>query len=131
MILEEAFPGFLLTVPEISAIVGNQIYGVMRPQGERPLPEILIARTSTAYQQKFCGVDGLANADMQLDCYGYGLEQAMTLANTVRKALKDFSGMMLDVVVQKVFLTNQFPSQDPDPGCIRVTQTYNFWYVED
>ena len=44
MILEQAFPGFLLTVPEIAALVGNQIYGVMRPQGERPLPEILIAR---------------------------------------------------------------------------------------
>lgn len=131
MILEQALPAFLLTVPELAALVRNQIYGAMRPQGLRPLPEILIARTSTVYQQKFCGVDGLANADIQVDSYGINLEQAVTLANTLRKTLKDFTGTMLDVVVQKVFLTNQFISQDPDPGCIRVTQTYNFWYVED
>jgi hypothetical protein len=131
MILEEAFPLYLQSVPEITDLVRNQIYGVMRPQGLRPLPEILISRTQTTYQDKFCGVDALANADMQLDCYASGLAMAMSLANAVRKALKDFSGTMADVVVQKVFLSNQFPVYDPDPGIIRVTQTYNFWYVED
>lgn len=131
MILEQAFPDFLLTVPEITAMVRSQIYGLVRPQGPRPLPEILIARTQTQRQDRFCGVDGLVNADVQLDCYADGLEMATSLASTVRKVLRNFSGMMGDVVVQKVFLSNEFPVYDPDPGIIRVTQTYNFWYEED
>jgi Protein of unknown function (DUF3168) len=131
MILEQAFPQFLLTVPAITELVRDQVYGIIRPQGPRPLPEILISRTQTTRQDKFCGVDPLVNADMQLDCYSDGLQSATTLARAVRRSLKNFSGMMGDVVVQKVFLTNEFPVYDPDPGIIRVTQTYNFWYVED
>ena len=131
MILEQAFPEYLLTIPQITALVHDQIYGVLRPQGPRPLPEILITRTQTTRQDKFCGVDALVNADIQVDCYAAGAQDAMTLADTLRKALKDFSGTMGDLVVQKVFLSNEFPVYDPDPGIIRVTQTYNFWYLED
>jgi hypothetical protein len=38
---------------------------------------------------------------------------------------------MGETFVDKVFLINEFPMVDPDPGILRVVQTYNFWYLED
>lgn len=131
MLLEQAFPEYLLSVPEITAIVRDQIYGIVRPQGLRPLPEILVSRSQTSAIETFCGVASLKSSEFQVDCYGAGLAEAATLADALRKALKNFSGTMGDIVVQKVFLTNQFSAYDPDPGTIRVTQTYNFWFLED
>jgi len=130
MILEEDIVTYLKTVEAISYING-QIYGVYRPQGERPLPELLITRTLTARQDTFCGVSNLANADMQIDVYGSGVSEAAALAQALRLALKNFSGVMGDTPVEKVFLSNEFTSFDSDPGTVRVIQLYNFWYLEE
>ena len=131
MILEYGVVTFLKSVDVIAQATNSQIYGIIRPQGPRPLPEILITRTQTTRQDKFCGQDPLVNADMQIDVYGIGAQEAMDLARQVKFALRNFSGTMGDTPVQKVFLSNEFPVFDPDPGTIRITQTYNFWYSED
>lgn len=132
MMLEVDLIAFLLSVQSITTLVnGSQIYGLKRPQGLRPLPELLIARTSTVRQVKFCGTDSLVNTDLQIDSYGLELAQTLTLARSVRKTLVDFKGMMADTYVDQVTLTNEFPVEDPDPGIVRMTQLYNFWYVEE
>lgn len=131
MIFEEGLLAFLLEVPELQSIVNDRIYGMMRPQdGVEQLPAITTQRITTQRQQLFCGVDNLVSADFQLDCYDMG-GGAYDLAKAVRKTLENFSGSMGDVVVQQAFLTNEFPANDPDPGVIRVTMLYNFWYLED
>jgi hypothetical protein len=131
MIIEADLRTGLLAVPEITNIVGRQIYGIMRPRGERPLPEVLIFKTRAERQVKFCGTDKLVNADFQIDSYGMEGLQVLTLARAIRQALVDFVGMMGDSQIEKIFLSNEFPMIDPDPLVIRVVQIYNIWYMED
>lgn len=133
MIFEEELRSYLVTVDEITAIVGQQIYGIIRPQGLRPLPEILISRVSTIRQEKFCGTDPLVSADFTFDIYAIGLSQATALARMLRQLFRGFSGTMGSTPVGPIFLVNEFSisGSDPDPGIIRVQMTFTIWYQED
>lgn len=131
MMIEEDIRTYLLSVDAVTALVNQQIYGVERPQGKRPLPEILIQQITSTRQQLFCGQDGLVSADIQIDCYGLGASQAGALARATRQALRDFHGTMGETRVDKVFIANEFQANDPEPGTIRKVQTFTFWYQED
>lgn len=131
MMFEEDLRSYLLTVTSLTSIVGAQIFGVRRPQGDRPLPEILIQRAHTLRQVLFCGTDSLVNADFQVDSYGIELSQVIALAKAVRLVLKDYKGSMGATHVDQMTLINEFPMDDPDPGVIRMLQIYNVWYSED
>ena len=133
MIFEEELRTYLLTVDALTSIVGQQIYGIIRPQGLRPLPEILISRATTGRQEKFCGTDPLVNADFVFDIYGIGLSQSTALARTLRQLFRGFSGVMGSTPVGPIFLVNEFPisGSDPDPGLIRWSMTFTIWYQED
>lgn len=136
--LEDAIREELLGQPQIVGLLGTAngqpgVYAVIRPQGS-PLPSILISRSSTTRQELFCGTDTLVSADVQIDSYA-GDGGCFDLAKLVRSALIGFTGMLgggsPGVYVSKAFLTNEFPLTDPDPGVIRQTQLYTFWYQED
>jgi hypothetical protein len=130
MRVETDFRSWLLAEPTISAIVGGRIFGLVR-EPQAALPAINIQRIVTRRQELFCGVDPLVSADLQVDSYAIDGDGAWTCAEALRTVLKNFSGPMGTTQVDKVFLINEFPLVDPDPGIIRVVQTYNFWYVED
>jgi hypothetical protein len=130
MRVETDFRTWLLAETTITALVGGRIFGLVR-EPQAALPAINIQRIVTRRQELFCGVDPLVSADLQVDSYAIDGDGAWTLAETLRTVLKNFSGPMGATQVDKVFLINEFPLVDPDPGIIRVVQTYNFWYVED
>lgn len=130
MTLTEGIRTYLLSVPEIATLVNRQIYGSRRPQGPRPLPEVLITRITTQRGYTFCGQMDLINCDMQLDCYASGLAQAEALAKILKQELR-LGGMFGDVPVNAVFLSNESEIVDSDPGTVRMIQTYTFWYQED
>jgi hypothetical protein len=122
---------FLNQVPEIQALCGDRIYGSRRPQGIRPLPEILISPITRQGSHTFCGPQDLVSCDLQIDSYGYGLADAGAMAKQLRKTLDFASGMFGSVAVDRVFLSNQLGAVDTDPGTVRMVQTFTFWYLED
>lgn len=130
MTLEEGLRNYLLSIPAITALVNSQIYGIIRPQGERPLPEILLTRSSTHNQQLFCGTNPLRQAEVQIDCYAIDGASMVDLSKATRDALVDFSGSMDEVAVDQVTMMNEFPLNDSDPGTLRMVQLYSIWYVE-
>jgi hypothetical protein len=130
MRLETDFRTWLIAEPTVAALVGGRIFGLVR-EPQAALPAINIQRIVTVRQELFCGVAPLVSTDLQVDSYAIDGDGAWTLAAVLRLALKNFSGPMGATQVDKVFLVNEFPLVDPDPGIIRVVQTYNFWYVED
>jgi hypothetical protein len=130
MILESEMRLFLLSLDAITALVVDRIFGLVRSQASA-LPALLIQRTQSTRQVKFCGTDKLVSADIQIDSYGITGDSTWGLAKAVRSALIDFTGTMGEAYVDQVTLTNEFPLTDPEPGIIRVTQIYQFWYVED
>ena len=130
MIFEEDFLTFL-KASSVNALCNGQIYGLQRPKGERPLPEILIQRASTVRQKLFCGTSNLVSAQIQVDSFGLQLDQTLGLARALRLLLVDYTGTMGDTYVEDVSLDNEFPTVDADPGIFRITQLYDFWYAED
>lgn len=130
MRLETDLRDFLIAATAITDLVGERIFGMLREPGAR-LPAVLIQRIHTARQELFCGVSELVSADLQIDSFAIDSDGAWTLARALRLLFKNFSGNMGPTLVDKVFLINEFPMIDPDPGIMRVVQTYNFWYVED
>lgn len=130
MRLETDLRNFLIAEPTIEALVAQRVYGVIR-EPNAPLPSINIQRNHTMRQELFCGVSSLVSADLMIDSYGIDGDDAWTVAKALRLLFKDFSGDVGETVVKKVFLTNEFPLTDPDPGIIRIVQLYNFWYLED
>jgi hypothetical protein len=131
MSIEEGLVAYLRTVPEITNLCGQNIYGSRRPQGVRPLPEILISPTLRTGYFTFCGPTDLTSCDLQIDSYGYGLSDAVGMAKALRKSLNFASGIFGDVPVDRVFLSNQLGAVDTDPGTVRIIQTFTFWYLED
>jgi hypothetical protein len=118
------------SVKPITDLVGRRIYGLYR-EPNAPLPQLLIMRTNTQRQPLYCRTSNLVAADFQLDSYGLTGQDATGLAKVVRKAFMDFTGMMGDTSVNRVFLTNEFPKVDPEPGDISITQLFTIWYLED
>jgi hypothetical protein len=137
MMLEDAIREHLLAVePLLELLAINSafpgIYAMIRPQSS-PLPSVLISRSTTERQTLFCGTDTLVATDIQIDSYA-GDGAAFDVAKQVRLALLGFTGTMgtdPGVAVDQVRLVNEFPLTDPDPGVIRQTQLYSFWYQED
>jgi Protein of unknown function (DUF3168) len=121
---------FILTLDAVTALAGDRVYGVVRSQASA-LPQVLLTRTGTVRQVTICRTSKLVSCDMQIDSYGLTGQDAWGLAAALRAALVDFEGEMGATEVQRVFLTNEFPLADPEPGVIRITQLFNIWYVED
>lgn len=130
MRLETDLRTFLLAAPSIAALVGARIYGLIREPAS-PLPSINIQRIHSVRQELFCGVAPLVSADVQVDSYSIDGDSGWSVAAALRALLRNFSGTMGATQVDKVFLTNEFPMTDSDPGVIRIVQVYNFWYLED
>lgn len=130
--METDLRDFLLGQTPITAIVAQRVYGMVREQGVKvQLPAVRIQRIHTNFYSTFCGTTELVDADLQVDSYGIDGDSAWALARALKDTLRDFSGNMEATSVDKVFLNNEFPLTDPDPGIIRVTQLYTFWYRED
>jgi len=130
-LLEKDLRNFLLAAPSIQALVGSRVYGILREPGAA-LPAVMIQRSHTARQELFCGVSGLADASMQIDSYAINGEQVWALAKALRLLFKNLKKVRMGAtLVDKMFLANEFPMVDPDPGILRVVQLYNVWYLED
>lgn len=130
MRLETDLRAFLTAEPSIAALVAARVYGLIREPGSK-LPSVNVQRTHTARQELFCGVSPLVSGDMQIDSFGIDGDDAWELAKALKLLFRNFSGQIGETTVKKIFLINEFPLSDPDPGIIRVVQLYNFWYLED
>lgn len=130
MIFEAALQTFLLGSEPVTALVRDRVFGLLREPSSL-LPALLAQRITTQRQTTFCRTSKLVSADFQLDSYAMTGVDAWGLAAAVRSLMIDFEGMMGDIFVNKILLTNEFPTVDGDPGVIRITQLYNIWYVED
>jgi hypothetical protein len=129
--LETDLRNFLIAAPTISALVAQRIYGLIR-EPNTPLPSINVQRAHTQRQELFCGVAPLADASMQIDSFGIDGDTAWAVAKALRLLFQNLTNVAMGpTLVQKMFLANEFPMVDPDPGIIRVVQLYNVWYLED
>jgi hypothetical protein len=129
-IFEVDLLNFVKGIEAVGQLAGENVFGVVRPRATA-LPQVLITRSSTVRTPTFCYTSKLVSADFQIDSFGLKGQDALGLARVIRLALVDFTGEMGGTFVDRVFLTNEFPTTDPEPGVIRITQLFNIWYQED
>lgn len=131
MILEVGIYQFLRTRPAINAIVSGRIFHMVASQ-QAALPRLVMQRLVIEPPVRTqCYTSKLQRAHVQIDSYSQKIEDSYILARAVRNEIIDFDGFMGAVRVQNVQLSNESPLVDPDPGIMRVSQTWLFWYLED
>lgn len=127
---------FLSGIPEISALVADRIYQNTIPQKVRDDPDkvpcAVILRSGGERQRLFCGTDNLVQGTYTIDCEAPDFDDAVALADAIRRALVDYSGLMGTVRVDTVMMATDFDAGIvPDPGLYNRTDSYSIFYFED
>lgn len=130
ILLEESLYSFLTNSVDVSAIIGDRMYGMVRPEKD-PTPSIVYSRATTLRTQTLCKTDSKVRATMTVDSIAKTYLGVKRLARAVGKALSDFTGDMYGTRVSTVILESEIDLDDPDPGLYRVSQTYLIWFVEE
>jgi hypothetical protein len=84
--MEEALLAYLLAQSGVSSLVGTRAHWGKRPQGEA-LPGFVMQVISRTPSYVYEGGSDLAEARVQIDCYGANYKAARLLARAVRAPL--------------------------------------------
>lgn len=101
--MEEAIRTRLLNTSGVTALVGTRVYCGSRPQGQT-LPDVIINRISGAPIYTDDGESGLAEARIELDCWGTTYGSAKNVARAVIESLSAFFGTVGDTPFQYILL---------------------------
>lgn len=117
------------------ALVDGRIYPEEAPQGPT-YPLIVYQVIGAPRTYVMGGATGEVDADVQIDCYAGTYEEVGDLATQVRLALNFFAGTSGGVVVERVFLDNEFGNPEPqlvrsdEVGIRRRTMLFTVHYAE-
>jgi len=101
--MEEAIRTRLLATSGVTALVSQRVYCGSRPQGGT-LPDIIINRISGAPVYTDDGESGLAQARLELDCWGTTYASAKNAARAVIASLSAFFGTVGGTTFQYILL---------------------------
>ena len=88
--MEEALRAYMLADPAVTAACGGRMYWSVRPQGST-YPSCVLTIISRLPERTFAGPAGLAQARVQVDCYGDTYGQAKALYRAVKAVLNNLS----------------------------------------
>jgi hypothetical protein len=101
--MEEAIRTRLLATSGVTALVSQRVYCGSRPQGGA-LPDIIINRISGAPIYTDDGESGLAEARLELECWGTTYASAKNPARAVIVSLSAFFGTVGGTTFQYILL---------------------------
>lgn len=104
--MEEALIAKLLADGGVAALVGNRVFPVSRPQASA-LPALTLATMSNVPVYTDQGEAGIAEARVQIDCWGADYGSVKLTARAVKAALSAFFGTVEGVVFQYVLLDGE------------------------
>lgn len=137
--ISESLAQYLSSHADLQQYVGGarykRVFPMLIPQHvldeETKLPCVVYQIIDSSPGYTLCGEDGLQNAVFQLDSYSTDEEVSRKLAAAIKKVLSNFSGLMFDTHVSRIFLESGFQILEPDPGLFRVSQSYSVWFIEE
>lgn len=119
---------------DVAALVGERVFPLMIPQHAydeaTKLPCLVYQRVGTQRLPLFCATDSTVRTNYLVSSYARSYIKAKELADAVRGALIDFTGIMYGVDVKKILSESEQDLDDPEPGLYRVLQTWTIWFVE-
>lgn len=134
---EKLVSGWLRGHPDVAAIVGRRVVSKTPSEIAQPWVRMTLLDES---DDAVSGVEHLLTFMLQFDCYagyqapddaGHGLPEASLLRRTVRAALKEMQGVVLDgqaVVTAVRFIgAARVPDPDFEPARERMILTAQVW----
>jgi hypothetical protein len=118
MRLEEAVYAYLTSQPALHAKIADRLYPLLLPQKCR-LPAVaytLVSMDRTPALQKDTGY---VRATLQFSCHARSYSEAVSVVQSLRGAMQDFSGNMNGVLVGAVFVASEMVDYEPK------TETYS------
>lgn len=121
----------LLADGGVAALAGNHVYPVSRPQGSA-LPAVTLATVSNVPVYTDQGEAGIAEARVQLDCWGATYASVKETARAVKAALSAFFGQVGDVTFQYILLDGERDLREGGSNAaeylFRVQLDFRVWY---
>lgn len=130
--MEETLRSYLLAQIGISSLITDRTYWNMRPQGAA-LPALVLTIVSRTPNYVFEGGSDLADARVQVDCYGITYAQTKTLARAVRTPLDGLRFSQSGQNYQAFFLTERDLSEAGTTEAERVHRIsldFQIWHQE-
>lgn len=130
--IEDAIYARLSAYTDLTDLIGTnpvRIHMLVMPQKETK-PAVVVQRISKTVESASGSDTGDSTVRMQIESYGSGYVSARAVATQVRKALQRYSATIAGVIVQSVFIENDFDDYDPTTLEFRVIQDYRCHFKE-
>jgi hypothetical protein len=134
--IRAAVRAFLLADEGIAAAVGERIFPLLLPQGERRA-SIVYTVISELSDPTMTGPSGLSRVRMQVDCWAPSADAADALGRAVEARLDGYQGPMTgegspaeSVAVQGAFLDDERDDYDGEADLYRASRDFIVWFEE-
>lgn len=114
MHVEEAISQYLLSVEEISEVVGTNVFALRMPQ-MKELPAISFRIPDKNWGQDLDGTTGTVEGSLEVDVVGFSAKQVLDLAKIVRESLDMEEGEISDPEVLDIALQSETQVFEPFP----------------
>jgi Protein of unknown function (DUF3168) len=116
-------------------LLQGRVYPVLAPT-QAQFPFLIYQQIGYDGVQHMRGAGALARSTYQLDSYGVSQVSVRQVAETVRRALDGFHGLLSQVDVRQIALVSQAVFVEDDEGggqemYYRVSQDFDIWHVQD
>lgn len=130
--IEAGLRTFLLADATISDLVnGERIHPVQLPQGtNRPAVRYTKISGNRPHSSPQ-GALGLSGPRIQIDAFAPDYDDAIALAEAIRKRIDGYRGAMDAVTVQGVFFANEREGYESESNLHFVSRDYFVWFTED
>ncbi len=120
--MEEAVTAHLLASAGVTALVGQRVTWLERPQASA-LPAIVLQRIGGQPDYAMDGPTGLAQSRVQVDCWGGAYATAKAVARAVVEGLSGASFAGSGMTVHGTFFDNERDFIESDAADVRLYRT--------
>ena len=109
------------------ALVGNRIYPVLIPESAQ-LPAVAYSLISTPEIHAMNADPTINGPRYQISCRSATFSSAEDVAEQVKLALKDYSGTVEGIVIQRIFYKDEKHFDEPDTKTFHIAIDFIVWY---
>lgn len=118
MTIEAALRNYLLSIPELTAQIGNRIYPMVLPQPP-VFPAVTYSKISSSNVRDLSGISFYLTR-IQFTCWSESYGQAKAIAESLRKPLECYKGTMGEFHIIDSQSVNEIDLSQPDSGLYQV-----------
>ncbi len=126
---EDDFFTWISTQPGVTAVVGTRLYPDYLPQGVT-YPAVRFEIDSDGGFKDMDGQGSTIRVEIRTDCVAVTKGGAKAVAEAIKAAMKNFTGLMGSSRIDRVFLETEFSTYEPnlEGGMFRASQAWTLHY---